>query len=99
VLWKLDGAIVDVPYHGLSLGGTDAIGGLWGFSDAFILCEADNCDTRTLNTLDAVRLTHTFRASDDAAYDFSRGIYLRAQLFGVDGPTPTTVYVGSITWN
>jgi hypothetical protein len=98
VLWKLDGAIVEVPYHGLSLGGTDDIGGRWSFSDADILCEADNCDTRTLNTLEAIQLTHVFSMADDATDDYANGLYLRAQLFTDEGPTPTTVYVGSITW-
>lgn len=87
MIWLLDGAIGNVPGHGLYLG-TYANGTPVAYADA------QATTTRTLNTLASVALTHEFTSATDGA----EGVFLRAYLLGGDGETATTINVESITW-
>jgi hypothetical protein len=87
MIWLLDGAIGNVPGHGLYLG-TYANGAPVAYADA------QATTTRTLNTLAPVALTHEFTSATDGA----EGVFLRAYLLGGDGETATTIHVESITW-
>jgi hypothetical protein len=106
LIWRLNGAIGLVPSHGVSLG-TYAGGRATTFSDANLACTSDpnapgnvpdsGCAPRTLNTLNPLVLTHTFKAGESAA----NGLFLRVDLQSTPqtGPIPTTVYVSSVTWD
>jgi hypothetical protein len=87
MIWLLDGAIGNVPGHGLYLG-TYSNGAPVAYADAEVTT------MRTLNTLAPITLTHTFTSTTDGA----EGIFFRAYLLGGDGETPTTIHVESISW-
>jgi hypothetical protein len=87
LLWRLDGAIGNVPGHGVYLG-TYLQGAPVAYTDARVTT------TRTLNTLTPITLTRQFTDSADGI----EGVFFRAYLLGGDGDTPTTIHVDSITW-
>jgi hypothetical protein len=87
LIWLLDGAIGNVPGHGVYLG-TYAAGAPVAYADA------EATTMRTLNTLAPITLTHTFTSATDGV----EGVFLRAYLLGSDGETATTIHVESITW-
>lgn len=95
VLWRLGGAIGGVPGHGVFLG-TSQGGAPTSYADATVAFPTGAKDgpTRTVNSLDAVELTHTFAAGEDA----SEGVFLRAYLLEENYQLPTTFYIGSIEW-
>jgi hypothetical protein len=87
VLWLLNGAIGNVPQHGIYLGSYQ--------QDLPVAYpDAQAITTRTVNSLAPVELTHTFTDANDG----SEGLFLRAYLLGQDGETPTTFHVQSIVW-
>jgi hypothetical protein len=87
LLWRLDGAIGNVPGHGVFLGS-------YSNGEPVAYADARATTDRTLNTLTPITLTHKF--ADPA--EPIEGIFFRAYLLGSDSDTPTTIHVDSITW-
>jgi hypothetical protein len=50
--------------------------------------------TRTLNTLTPIELTHTFTPEESS----DEGVFLRVYLLSADGDIPTTVHIESFMW-
>jgi hypothetical protein len=96
--WRLHGAIGATPGHGVYLGSYTSNGTPVAYEDASVLYPAPDmldaaAGTRTLNTLYAIELTHTFTGGET-------GAYLRIYLADPEsGPVATTVHVDSVIWS
>lgn len=92
VWWKLGGAVVGFPTHGLALGAGNEPTWFEDSSKKFVVGQPES--ERAMNTLESITLEHTFAEDDETS---AADVFLTAWVLA-DFEFPSILYVGSVEW-